>query len=60
LKSVLKGRHTFRQQVITNRIDIDAVCDDLLAKGVTAFKDAFQELFASIERKASVLAAVNS
>lgn len=40
-------------------IDVDAVCDDLLAKGVAAFKDAFTDLSASIEKKAAELLPVN-
>ena len=40
-------------------IDINAVCDDLLAKGVAAFEDAFSELSASIEQKAAELSSVN-
>ena len=39
-------------------IDIDAVCADLLRKGVTAFDDAFKELMASIEKKAAELSSV--
>lgn len=36
-------------------IDVDVVCNDLLAKGVKAFDDAFVELFASIDKKAKEL-----
>lgn len=39
-------------------IDIHAVCDDLLVKGVAAFDDAFTELSASIEKKAAELSSV--
>lgn len=38
-------------------IDIDAVCRDLLDKGVAAFDGAFKELSASIEKKAAELCA---
>lgn len=36
-------------------IDVDAVCRDLLTKGVAAFDDSFKELTASIEKKAAAL-----
>jgi len=39
-------------------VDINSVCSELLDKGVTAFKDAFVELSASIEKKASELSSV--
>ena len=39
-------------------IDIDAVCNDLLVKGVASFDDAFKELSASIEKKAAELSSV--
>ena len=39
-------------------IDINAVCDDLLTKGVAAFDDAFTQLSASIEKKAAELSSV--
>jgi len=39
-------------------IDVNAVCDDLLEKGVDAFDDAFKQLFASIEKKATELSSV--
>lgn len=39
-------------------IDVQAVCDDLLRKGVAAFDDAFVQLSASIEKKASELSSV--
>jgi transaldolase len=39
-------------------IDISAVCDDLLIKGVASFEGAFRELSASIEKKASELSSV--
>lgn len=39
-------------------IAIEAVCADLLRKGVTAFDDAFKELMASIEKKAAALSSV--
>jgi len=39
-------------------IDVDAVCDDLLDKGVVSFEDAFKELTASIEKKAAELSSV--
>ena len=40
-------------------IDIDAVCNDLLDKGVASFDDAFKELLTSIEKKAAELSSVN-
>ena len=40
-------------------IDINAVCQDLLTKGVKAFDDAFVELFASIEKKTVQLSGVS-
>lgn len=40
-------------------IDVDAVCDDLLKKGVASFDNAFKELSASIEKKAAELSSVN-
>jgi len=39
-------------------IDIDAVCCDLLDKGVAAFDEAFKELLTSIEKKAAELSSV--
>lgn len=39
-------------------IDIDAVCGELLAQGVTAFDDAFVQLAESIEHKAAALSSV--
>ncbi len=39
-------------------IDVNAVCDDLLEKGVASFDGAFKELFASIEKKAVELSSV--
>jgi len=39
-------------------ISIDAVCLDLLDKGVAAFDEAFKELLASIEKKAAKLSSV--
>ena len=39
-------------------IDLEAVCDSLLAKGVAAFEDAFTQLSASIEKKAAELSSV--
>ncbi len=44
-------------QLKTFGIDIDAVCQELLEKGVVAFDDAFIDLFASIEKKAKELVA---
>jgi len=40
-------------------IDINAVCRDLLDKGVASFEEAFKELLASIEKKAVELSSVN-
>ena len=40
-------------------IDINAVCDELLTKGVASFADAFSELSVSIEKKAAELSSVN-
>ncbi|MCB9757460.1 MAG: transaldolase [Candidatus Omnitrophica bacterium] len=39
----------------TQGIDVDAICDKLLADGVVAFEKAFAELIQSIETKASAL-----
>ena len=38
-------------------IDVNAICQQLLDKGVVAFDDAFVDLFASIEKKAKELVA---
>jgi len=40
-------------------IDIDAICNDLLDKGVASFDEAFKELLISIEKKAAELSSVN-
>lgn len=39
-------------------INVDAVCHDLLDKGVDAFDEAFKELLTSIEKKAAELSSV--
>ena len=44
--------------LLRNGIDVEAVCAELLDKGVVAFDDAFTELMASIEKKAATLSSV--
>jgi transaldolase len=56
LSEYAEDAHAAIQALRESGIDVDRVCDRLLAEGVAAFEKSFQQLLASIETKARGLA----